>query len=190
MGTRERREPPNGAHPRCRRCAVSRRLPRPGSGGHACGFGGWFRIRMMVVVARPVSFWLRATLKPAAAASRTALSRLTALQLRRLSSAALSGSRAPHTLHCSQKSRICDTPCQPSPQALLTEDGPRRPWREPPGQAGVYRHPINALPTRKIPGPGTTGCGTGTENQRGPRSPTAQGAAPASPHLSGRGPHV
>jgi hypothetical protein len=46
----------------------------------------------MVVVARPVIFWMRAMLRPAEAASRTTSPRLPPCQWRSFCSAALSGS--------------------------------------------------------------------------------------------------
>jgi hypothetical protein len=60
--------------------------------GYAGDGGGLFRIRMMVVVAMPLIFWMRAMLRPAAAASRTASSRLPPSQCRSFFSAVLSGS--------------------------------------------------------------------------------------------------
>jgi transposase InsO family protein len=55
--------------------------------GYGRDLGGLFRIRMMVVVPRPVILWIRARLSPAAAASRTASSRLPLSQWRSLSAA-------------------------------------------------------------------------------------------------------
>src|SRR6266487_4417699 len=158
-------------------------------GGYARGLGGWFRIRMMVV-ARPVIFWIRATLNPAAAASRTASSRPTASQLRRLSSAALSGSGGRPIYVLLPGIAVCDIPCQPSPDALLAEDGPRRPWQEPrPGWSLPAPHQCFAEAQDPGPGrdrlyPGEPGTAAAPDRRR------RRVRAPASPHLSGRGPHV
>ncbi len=72
------------------------------------GLGGLFKIRMIVVVPRPVIFWIRAKLSPAAAASRTASSRLPLSQWRSVSAA----------LACSVERSIRRTVLPPGRHAL------------------------------------------------------------------------
>jgi hypothetical protein len=64
----------------------------PGLVGYGLRLCGLFKILMMVVMPRPLIFWMRGMLSPAAAASRTASSRLPASQCRSFFSAALSRS--------------------------------------------------------------------------------------------------